>query len=292
MNNQLSNSEIEELLRNKEINFDTEIKKYYENKVVLGFDVYQYSQFELIPQTLIPFLLRKLIDESIENCFAYEGFIFQKTSSTEIRDRFIDTGDGGFFVFDNPLEAVIFAIFLQMNLKQFNNNNSFLEEYGKIIKNVFVRFSITYDELCSVKLCSAKPNYYGPAIIRNARILAKDSLNRFLFDEKTMKWFEKNFNGLENLILFDINTYVENVPFFNNYEKKRNKHDMLSLILNESIYSCDVSKIGKIKSKKEPLDLYSVHFQVLLGLSEESGKSLKRIIATLGNLNASGLNIE
>jgi hypothetical protein len=41
--------------------------------------------------------------------------------------------------------------------------------------------------------------YYGKPIINNARILNKDSLNRFIIDKSVYQYFTNYFNGIGNL---------------------------------------------------------------------------------------------
>lgn len=47
--------------------------------------------------------------------------------------------------------------------------------------------------------CLNMKKYYGKPIINNARILNKDSLNRFIIDKSVYQYFTNYFNGIGNL---------------------------------------------------------------------------------------------
>jgi len=61
--------------------FDEKIHpESFSNKSILGMDIFQYSQYELKKQTLIPFLF-KLIQEAVyKNCLESNAYLFQKYS--------------------------------------------------------------------------------------------------------------------------------------------------------------------------------------------------------------------
>jgi hypothetical protein len=94
------------------------ISEVFNNRAVLGFDIYRYSQFPLLEQTLIPFLLKELYKASYQNCLLLEPFIFQNKTEIDFTENFIDMGDGGFQIFDNPLQALLFSIYFQANLQR------------------------------------------------------------------------------------------------------------------------------------------------------------------------------
>ena len=141
-----------------------ELDKYYSQKAVLGIDIYRYSQFQKLEQTFIPYIFKTILDATTDICFKYEPFIFQKTSKDTIINSFIDTGDGGFLIFDTPLEAVTYAIYFESNLKRFNSKLSSLGKAKSIVGSLSLRYSLTYDYIYF-----SNKNHYGASIINNAR---------------------------------------------------------------------------------------------------------------------------
>ena len=45
---------------------------------VLGIDIYKYSSFKPLPQTLVPILFRILYEETLDSCMESFAFIFQQ----------------------------------------------------------------------------------------------------------------------------------------------------------------------------------------------------------------------
>lgn len=256
-----------------------------EQKAVLGIDIYRYSQYNTVEQALIPFLFKKLMNVAIENCFNHEGYIFQTLEKKELKDNYIDTGDGGFLFFDNPLQAVIFAIYFQANLKRYNSGHETTEEIREIIGNVTLRYCLTLDDIYSFN-----KNTYGTGIINNARILAKDKLNRFLVDANAISWFDKELNGIENLVTFDADKDFSKIQFFDDYNDIKDKKGRISVLFDNvtsKFISTDVLHIGEIKSKLDIINIYSIHIQIKV--TSMGTKKFRRYTVSVGNLNSSDL---
>ena len=174
--------------------------KYLEPKVILGIDIYKYSQYNEIEQFYIPILFNTLYIATVKKVLEFEPFIFSQYGNelTEFENNFISTGDGGFQIFNNPIECIVFAIYFQTIVKQFlsgSNTTADRKKLREIIEDFDLRYAITSD-----KIYHYNSNFYGPGIISNARILSKDTLNRLLIDAHTMHWFTNNINSVENLL--------------------------------------------------------------------------------------------
>lgn len=313
--------------KNPKINeIENYFNDYIENKCVLGFDIYQYSQYPTLQQSLIPHLFKKLYDTTINNCLELDPNFFKEREKKDFIEYFIDSGDGGFQIFNNPFEAIIFAIYFQASIVRYNSNNDGTTALYNIIGEINLRYSLTFD-----KLYYYNKNYYGPAIINCARIMSKDKLNRFLLDKNAIIWFNQNINGIENLQSLTVEDIEETNIFGkfdieNFYSKKdtkkkiKEKKSKINIInpeeqqqngeeeteeqeINHSllfyrkkpgkekdsytIIKSDILRIGEIKSKLDILSIYNFHMQFIL---TSEGKSLKKYTISLGNLNSSGLS--
>lgn len=287
--------------------FKNEIKPNINEKAVLGFDIYQYSQYDANIQPFIPVCFKLLMDEAITWCKDSEIVIFLKFDFDHF---FIDTGDGGFLIFDNPLQAYTFNVNFYIQLKLFNTGHLYpkLHHY---IKDITLRSCITYD-----KLYHLGNNYYGPAIIHNSRILSTDKLNRCLMDEKSNTWFNMSIAGIDRIKYFSlIELYPDLVKDLQS--KSHENHSIYRMIADEQeriantnankqienkdekekvdycgIDSVHVQKIGTITVKKNVLSIYSIETQITSIISDENEDSERlKIVTTIGNLNASGLTV-
>ncbi|MCD8425020.1 hypothetical protein LNJ40_06900 [Tenacibaculum dicentrarchi] len=257
------------------------LNTFIQKKAVLGFDIYQYSQYASTEQALIPHLFKKLYATTIRNCIKNEPFFFKYKNQAEFENKFIDTGDGGFQIFDSPIESLIFSIYFQANIVRYNSGNKLLSDLYNIIGEINLRYSLTYDDVHNYK-----NNFYGPAIINCARIMSKDNLNRFLLDDNTISWFNSEINSLETCLSFEPEKDFPTIPIFKStYDNDTYK----SLIFGKTknlIKSIDILKIGEIKSKLDILSIFSIHIQVMF---ISSGKAFRKYRISLGNLNSSGL---
>lgn len=257
----------------------------FNDKTVLGVDIYHYSQYKPLEQNLIPIVFKIIFDEAAELCLSNSSYLFQKYRNKQTFNKlFISTGDGGFLVFDTPMHAIAFTINFQMVVRYYNSHR-FYPKLRKIVGPLSLRYVLTTD-----KVFRLNKHYYGTAIINNSRILDKDSLNRFLLDNNTYSWFLRKINGIENLQLIDIND-LKQLSDFKSYQVLP---DGINGIYPEKIeenerkgiQAIDVEKIGKITSKSTELSIYNLHLQFIGTLSCEN----KRIIVSIGNLNTSGIS--
>ncbi|HAW52869.1 MAG TPA: hypothetical protein DCX54_11170 [Flavobacteriales bacterium] len=257
------------------------------DKSVLGIDVYQYSQYNSMEQSLIPFLFKLIYNEASALCLKKSGFVFQKFKKEEFKERFIDAGDGGFQIFDTPLHAVIFAINFELFVRYYNSFQ-FYPKLRNLIGPLSLRYALTHDQVFKFD-----ENFYGPCIINCNRILSKDNLNRFLIDENTFNWYMLNMSGLENLQILSLSE-IQRIKEFEGYKIIPGVDSMfpkeMDFDTKRSIIGMDVQKIGKIYVKSSPLSIYNVHMQYLGGLGQDEDPGQKTWIAfTIGNLNTSGI---
>lgn len=304
---QLEHSEIQEILNemDKRVVFDktniipdhrklsARLKEYinYERitrKSVLGIDMFQYSSYGEFEQTLIPFLFKTMFESTIKLCIENHNFIFQRYDAARIERNYISTGDGGFLLFDNPLQSLLFACNFAVVLRAFNAYH-YYPRLRRIIGGINMRYAITYD-----KVYNFNKNYYGRGIINNARILIKDTLNRCLIDEHVHSWFTTNLDGVENLQIVTINEIANIFEFSRDYDRSYlEKPD--ELFENEpsrkyGIINSDILKIGNIQSKETSISVYNLHLQVTIRLINDDDPNQTRLITvSLGNLNTTGI---
>lgn len=261
----------------------------YGRKSVLGIDIYRYSMYEELEQTLIPVIFKSICNEAIELCLKNHPLIFQKYSHAEIEKNFISTGDGGFFIFDIPLQSLLFAINFEIILRTYNSYH-FYPKLRKIIGEINIRYAITYD-----KIYSFDNNHYGRVIINCARILSRDSLNRCLIDQNVYEWFLINLDGIENLQIISLNDIINIFEFTHQYNTDianfaEDQIFSFNNSRNQGIINADILKIGKIMSKETDLSIFNLHLQVTLKLQNKDNQlDEKIIIISLGNLNTMGI---
>lgn len=267
---------------------------FIETKAVVGFDIYQYSQYDEFPQITIPILIKIMLKKAIENMHRYEKYFFPNRLELT-SDNYIDTGDGGFIVFSTPLHALCFIIHFSIVLKQFNSY-IFYPVLRDLVKEINIRFALTYDQIYKFN-----DNIYGTGIINNARILSKDKLNRFLCDENTNEWFLKNINGIDTLRIAHSNHYIFNEMIKEFVNKEMRSLDRFSVfsrnfdngVQSYGIDSSIIQKIGTIKSKKQVLSIFGIQIQASLAVIDDTDNSkLEALSITVGNLNTEGLMAE
>lgn len=270
-----------------------ELKEYVKydqirRKAVLGIDMYQYSSYGEFEQTLIPYLFKTMFESTIKLCLENHKFIFQKYNRERLERNFISTGDGGFYMFDNPLQALLFACNFAVVLRVFNAYH-FYPRLRRIIGAINMRYAITYD-----KVYTFDGNYYGRGIINNARILIKDDLNRCLIDEHVHSWFTTNLDGVENLQIVTINDIANVFEFSKGYDRQpiEQKDEIFEDEPSRKygIINSDILKVGFIQSKETSLSVYNLHLQVTINLTNDDEPTQKRLITvSLGNLNTTGI---
>jgi hypothetical protein len=255
---------------------------------VLGIDIYQYSSYGEFEQTLIPFMFKTLFSATIKMCLENHRFIFQEYDEARIERNFISTGDGGFLIFSTPLHALLFASNFAIVLRIYNAYH-FFPKLRSIIGGISIRYALTYD-----KIYSFENNFYGRAIINCARILQSDSLNRCLIDENVHRWFTLNMEGLENLQVITIEE-IANISYFQDFDSAlvQTHEDKIfgkDASRRDGIINSDILKIGKIMSKETELNIYNVHLQVSLRLTNDDDPTQTKLVTvSLGNLNTSGI---
>lgn len=260
---------------------DAYLKGFIEKKAVLGFDIYKYSQYQHLQQILIPHLFKKLYDYTVTNCIKGEKSIFKGKSPKDFTDFFIDTGDGGFQIFVNPFEALIFAMYFQANVARYNTCNILTEDIYEIVGEVSLRYSLTFGNVNYYN-----KNYYGSAIINCARIMSRDKLNRFLVDDHIVSWFNKNFNGIENLQALEFDEDFKKIDILGSIAG-----NFSSIIFERQgniIRKVDILKIGEIRSKSDILSIHSLHMQYTL--NAEKSPDFRKYTVSIGNLNSLGLS--
>ena len=221
-------------------------------------------------------------------CLEQNQYVFQKYSNDRFEKSFLSTGDGGYLILSTPLHALLFAINFQAVVRAYNSYHLY-PKLRHIIGEISLRYAITYDAIYYFD-----NNFYGRAIINNARILEKDNLNRCLIDQQTYEWFMINIDGTENLQILTINE-ISNILDFQDYDevfknKARNTIIGNSISREVGIVNSDILKIGTIKSKESELDVYNIHLQVTMNISDEKNLNQKRTITiSLGNLNTTGI---
>lgn len=271
----------------------TELIKYISydkitRKSVLGIDMYQYSSYGEFEQTLIPFLYKILFEATIKQCLQNHKFIFQKYSKDRLEKNFISTGDGGFLLLDNPLQSLLFASNFAVILRAYNAFH-YYPKLRRIIGGISMRYAITYD-----KIYTFNNNYFGRGIINNARILAKDNLNRCLIDEHVHTWFTTNIDGIENLQIVTLEDIANIFEFSKGYNLKFIE-DNDEIFENEpsrkyGIINSDLLKVGVIQSKETSISVYNLHLQVTIRLYKDDDVTQNRLITvSLGNLNTTGI---
>lgn len=269
---------------------------------VLGIDILDYSQFPEPQQIFIPKVLDILLENAFEDIKVFENYLFQKEIATNnIKESFIDQGDGGFFILDTPLHSIILSLYIESALRKFNSFN-LIPKLRSIVGPLKLRYSITYDTLYkyAAKWTGENDKYYGSAIIHCARIMSKDKLDRCLIDENTYIWFTEKFQGIESLKITPFEYFSNLFPEYKNSittddgkDEKLSSFAFLSKTSKKQypINAIDILKIGQIQVKKDKLNIYSVHIQMSfsfnLDIANDNG--WKYFMITLGNLNPEGL---
>lgn len=287
-----------------------------EKKAVLGLDIYQYSKYKDEKQDLIPVILKELIDKAFNDFKKYEPESY-KRNKTVLAD-FIDTGDGGYWFFDTPLDALIFSMYINLTVHAFNSFILYpmLREHIGIFT---IRFAITYDEIYKLD-----GKNYGTAIINNARIMSKDKLNRLLIDENSYDWFLKEINGVENIKNFNVVNQQKNnrittlknhnyaindqLDFLKNkYEnslvlgvqkdsefKNQLNHENWNTEYLDVITNVICQKLDQISVKEDNFKVYNLFIQYLLTIDNDedvtpSAYYTEVLSVSLGNLNTNGI---
>ena len=100
------------------------LNAHYIKKAVLGVDVYRYSKYRKYAQTLIPYVLHRLYEDTVTDLTRYEQSFFADLSLKSFKSHFIDTGDGGFIIFDTPFHALFFAVYFALNFPEIQHEET------------------------------------------------------------------------------------------------------------------------------------------------------------------------
>lgn len=261
---------------------------------VLGIDILGYSQLDFKKQAYIPVLFDLLLKETIRQALESEYLVFNKYKETSIRERFIPTGDGGFFLLESPFEGLLFALNFAAMLHLYNSH-SFYPGIRYALDSVRVRYCLTFD-----KVYKYERNYYGPAIINNHRIMSRDKLDRCLLDANTQEWFLEKINGIESLRVFTLQDIINKLSYQVVKLPEGKNYYQSAIIVKDfrdgivpSILNLATQKIGTVKAKQQSLDVYNLFMQLAKSYSDESNPILRdNYVINFGNLNTAGLSDE
>jgi len=263
-----------------------------DQRSVLGIDILGYSQYRAPEQDFVPILFHMLFLKAIKDVLIYEYLIFQNHTEKTIKERYIPTGDGGFIIFENPLESILFALYFESYLRDYNSGGRH-EAIFEYIGPVKVRYAVTYDEIYRVL---DPKNFFGTGIINCARIMAKDKLDRCLLDENTYKWFLKHTNGLESLRNTPIDKLLTLEPFtdLKNAEIPENRYASYAFPNNRSRHEPGVDliivmKVGTIQVKATEISIYNAFLQMPYMYASNASEPESYYVVSLGNNNADGL---
>jgi hypothetical protein len=293
--------ELDNYVEEIEIDYD-KLRKELAKKLklefaVVGVDIYKYSEYGQLEQTLIPHLFKSLyykcnnlIVQNFKYLFQHDIDASTPTVTDSLVSRFIDTGDGGFQILENPIKGLIWVIVFEAIVRLYNSRH-FKTKLFDLIGPITLRFALTYDSVYHFA-----NNYYGPGIINNSRIISKDHLNRFLIDDNTFRWFQRNCYGIENMPNIGLK-YLCNLPDFQGYDDKEiddqnNEviYPLVDRIRKEGIKAIDVQKIEKINNKGMELSVYNICVQAHTKFGHFMQTNEIEFTYTIGNQNAQGLD--
>lgn len=279
---------VKQLTAQEKLNFH---KPFIEAKSIFGVDIYKYSEYPEDIQVYVPVLFNSMYQLTVDMCLKFEKCFFHSYGANlkEFKNHFISTGDGGFQIFDNPLQSIIFGVYFELNVRRFNSGSyrtTLNKNLHSIINRIELRYCITYD-----KIYSYDDNFFGSGIINNARILAKDNLNRLLIDQNSVSWFDENFNTIENISIIKKSDILK-VGIFNSCDSNHGTRIFEDDESKNKIVAIDILKIGSIKSKNTVLDIYNLKIQVFITYFGAEGtftKDIDKFLFTIGNLNTQGI---
>ena len=257
-----------------------------ERRAVLGIDIFKYSKYAPEQQRLIPVLFQYIHDSVLADCNSFEAYLFHESATI---GHFISTGDGGFQIMPTPLHALVFAIYTQINVQYFNASFRF-PGLRKLIGPITLRYTLSFDSVFQLD-----HNFFGPAIITNARILSRDRLNRLLIDANTIDWFVNRIGSLENLLAFTNDELGKITELSNSPIQQLSSTLLFSFGHSDgppasAFKTVIVQKIGAIAAKETNLDIYSAYLQVEITRVRPQFGYRKVLITSIGNLNSAGIS--
>jgi hypothetical protein len=247
-------------------------KNYIEQecKAILGLDIYKYSEFDEDKQALIPFIFDLLLDGASGYLSNDEPSLFK---NYRIKENFISTGDGAFIIFPTPLHALLFNLHFSGGLHMYNSGH-LMPKLFNYLGDLTIRSTITYD-----RVFNYENNWFGKGIIKNARILSMDKLNRFIIDKETYNYFMNKFNGIETLSIINRERIIKIMGFDENFETCIFDENSKNIFKN-----IHVQKIDDILSKTTKLIIYNIEIQFQTDLM--LGNQPISFIYSIGNSNA------
>lgn len=253
---------------------------------VVGVDIYRYSQFPAETQRLVPLVFDYIYRWTVQETTTREPMIL---AESDLQGRFISAGDGGFQIVDSPLQALVFAIFMQANVQSFNAGFVLPRLRRCLGEPLTLRYAITQDTLFQLD-----DNWFGSAIISNARVLSRDRLNRCLIDERSIAWFCEFLGSIESLQMRTIKS-LRSIPNLLAHPDAEVKSLIFAAAPGSpspnNFRACNVQKIGVVTAKQDELNLYNLHVQIGLVYSatHEGASANHPMMVTIGNLNTSGI---
>jgi hypothetical protein len=254
---------------------------------VLGIDIYQYSKFPRHTQRLVPVIFKYLYDETVTMLRRGEAFFF---GGDDFEKGFIPTGDGGFQMFETPLSAIVFALYFQLVLSGYNASFYF-PKLRRLVGPLTLRYGLTYDHVVRID-----HNWFGPAIIKNARITARDTLNRLLVDGETIQWFADRIGTVETMATLTAED-IKRIKELAWRDRNLLQHSVLfrspdaTAEWQQPIFRSVVSqKIGRVTSKNDQYDVYNLFVQVLFYWVDLLQRvAAQHMVVALGNLHTEGI---
>jgi hypothetical protein len=262
------------------------ISKASELKTVLGIDIYRYSKIEYYGQAVVPHVMRSILTLTAEHLLENESAFYPGKSGIDLEKDFLDTGDGGFLIFKDPMRALLFLIYFQANMQLYNNANLWPELIA-MTKSLSIRYCLTMQNLYIYQ-----KGWYGPAIINNARILAADKLNRLLIDQKTKEWFDMNTNGIETLAILGLLDFKKGAQLSKLFPKAEERGSLLfpkESRTDATFRAINLSHIGEVDIKSDKFSVHNLHLQCQLIFKKAA--EIEKNVITIGNLNTSGIGI-
>ncbi|MDR1972616.1 MAG: hypothetical protein LBQ46_11930 [Treponema sp.] len=249
-------------------------------KAILGLDIYKYSEFAEQKQNIIPYIFDLILEKSIKYVMENEPSLFKNYEK-----QFISTGDGGFLIFEKPLHALVFNFYFYTVLHQFNTGHIY-PKLSQYMGEIIIRSAMTYDNIFQYE-----HNYYGKAIILNARILSKDRLNRCLLDSNVYNYFTRHFNGIESLSIISMDTIKKalnsNEDFISYFFYKEDVTIKQLGYGNDPIKNIHIQKIDDMFAKSTPLIIYNLEIQIMATIFDKKIPNEKTsFILTIGNMTA------
>lgn len=255
-----------------------------ELKTVLGLDIYKYSEFAAESQRLVPVVFRLIYGMACSLVVMHEPMLF---GEEDFAATFISTGDGGFQIFETPLQGIIFATAVQVALSAYNTAIIY-PRTREFVGGLTMRYALTRDLVFRLD-----DNWYGSGIISNARILSRDHLNRFLVDGHTVAWFDKVLGSVESLLIQqqeDIKHFSHNTADAESGKSMFFDAKGDGTLPQNCFRALDLQRIGTVTAKGQPLEVFNLHLQVVIRNILESRGINRQSIVTLGNLNSAGIS--